>query len=255
MEGKELYNNEDEELDPKSKKEQEDADDFGLPEIEDSDDKSGDLGEPYPGYQEDKVEEENYSYSKSSDDYTSGTDLSDSDYDDNNEVDEADSSKDEQSLEEKYGQKKNPVGWIIFGVFVLIAIILGVIWFLNKDTEPEQENQPPPVIEQSFQEPEPEVIEEPEPVAEPVKQPGVYELNEPTGRYHVIVASSIDVDLIHDYGNKLAKQGMTCNIIAPRGSRNFHRLSIADYVSLDDANIKSEQMKGTLGEDVWVIRY
>ncbi|MCK5470493.1 MAG: SPOR domain-containing protein, partial [Cyclobacteriaceae bacterium] len=82
-----------------------------------------------------------------------------------------------------------------------------------------------------------------------------YELNEPTGRYHVIVASSIDVDLIRDYGNKLAKQGMTCNIIAPRGSKNFHRLSVADYVSLNDATVKSEQLKNDLGEDVWVIRY
>ena len=254
MEGKELYNNEDEELDPKSKKEEEDADDFGLPEIEDSDDKSEDLGDPYSKIQEDNIEEKDYSYSDSSDDYTSSTDSSDSEYDYDSEVDEADSSEYGQSLEEKYGQKKNPVGWIIFGVFVLIAIILGVVWFLNKEPEPEQESLPPPVIEQPVQETEPEVIEE-EPEPEPVNQPGVYELNAPTGRYHVIVASSIDVDLIRDYGNKLAKQGMTCNIIAPRGSKNFHRLSVADYVSLNDATVKSEQLKNDLGEDVWVIRY
>ena len=38
MEGKEQYSNEDEELNPKSKKEEGDSDDFGLPEIEGNDD-------------------------------------------------------------------------------------------------------------------------------------------------------------------------------------------------------------------------
>ena len=257
MEGKELYNNEDEELDPKSKKEEEDADDFGLPEIEDSDDKASDLGDPYSESLEDKKDEEETSYADSSDDYAPSTYSSDADYTYSDEADDdVGSSEDETTssyYEEKYEQKKSPVGWIIFGVFVLIAIIVAVFWWLNRDTKPEP--IPTPVVVQPVQEQEPEIIEEePEPVA-PVKTPGVFELNEPTGRYHVIVASSIDVDLIRDYGNKLAKQGMTCNIIAPRGSKNFHRLSVDDYVSLNDATLKSEQLKATLGQDVWVIRY
>lgn len=267
MEGKELHNNEDEELDPKSKNE-EDADDFGLPEIEDSQDKADDLADPYSESWEDKKEEEDNSYSDSSDDSSDDssydTESSDSEYGYSDDVDEADATEEEVEsteeeykssyYEEEYGQKKSPVGWIIFGVFVLIAIIVAVFWWLNRD-KPEPKPAPPPVIEQPVQEPEPQVIEEePEPI-EPVKTAGVFEINEPTGRYHVIVASSIDVDLIRDYGNKLAAQGMTCNILAPRGNKKFHRLSVDDYVLLNDASIKSEQLKGTLGEDVWVIRY
>ena len=263
MEGKELYSNEDEELNPKSKKEDEDGDDFGLPEIEDSDDKSSDLGDPYPDSWEETKQEEDYS--DTSDDYSSSSDSSDenyttdddytSDYSDQKEED--DSSDDEEKssyYEEEYGQKKNPVGWIIVGLFVLIAIVIGIIWWLNKDPEPVEVIKPP-VIQQPVQSVEPEIEEvEPEPENE-IKQPGVYEINEPIGRYHVIVASSIDKDLVHDYGTKLAKQGMTCNILAPRGNKKFHRLSVADYDSRDDASIESDRLKSTLGDDVWVIRY
>ena len=71
----------------------------------------------------------------------------------------------------------------------------------------------------------------------------------------MIVASSVDKDLVRDYANKLAAQGMTCNILAPRANKIFHRLSVADFVSLNDAAIKSEELKHSMGEDVWVIRY
>lgn len=256
MEGKELYN-EDEELDPKSKKE-EDADDFGLPEIEDTEDKTEDLGDPYPeSWEEKKEEEETFEYTDSSDD----TEESDADFSYDEETGEADSLEDEYRssyYEEEYGQKKFPIGWIIFGVFILIAIIIAVFWWFNRDEpEPVQTSQPvieQPKVQETTPEPEP-IIEEPTREPEPIRAAGVFEINEPTGRYHVIVASSIDKDLVHDYGNKLAKQGMTCNILAPRGNKKFHRLSVADYVSLNDAAVKSEQLKNTLGEDVWVIRY
>jgi hypothetical protein len=256
MEGKELYSNEDEELNSKSKKEDEDGDDFGLPEIEDSDDKSSDLGDPYPdSWEENKKDDD---YSDSSDDYTSSSDFSEDDnapeYSDQEEEDSSDDEEKSNYYEEKYGQKKNPVGWIIFGLFVLIAIVIGIIWWLNKDPEP-VEVKKLPVIQQPIQTVEPEIEEvEPEPEKE-IKQPGVYEINEPIGRYHVIVASSIDKDLVHDYGMKLARQGMTCNILAPRGNKKFHRLSVADYDSRDDASIESDRLKSTLGADVWVIRY
>ena len=248
MEGKELYNNEDEELNPKSKKKEEDADDFGLPEIEDSSEKSDDLGDPYSDSWEDKKEEEDNSYSDSSGEQEVS--------DDSSYHDEGDASNEEYKssyYEEEYGQKKFPVGWIIFAVIVLVVIIVGVFWWLNRDKpEPVQVKQP---IEQPVEiiepEPEPEPVIEPE----PIKQAGVFEINAPTGRYHVIVASSIDKDLVHDYGVKLAKQGMTCNILAPRGNKIFHRLSVADYASLNEAAIQSEQLKHTLGEEVWVIRY
>jgi len=257
MEGKELYNNEDEELDPKSKKEVEDADEFGLPEIEETDEKPADLGDPYPESWEENKEEDSVT------DTTDSSDDAEPDYSYNEETDDSTASEEEDEYrssyyEEEYGQKKFPVGWIIFGVFILIAIIIGVFWWLNRD-KPEPVQAIQPTIEQAPVQQEPveqePVIQEPEPDPEPIRQAGVFEINEPTGRYHVIVASSIDKDLVHDYGNKLAKQGMMCNILAPRGNRKFHRLSVADFTSLNDAAIKSEQLKHTLGEDVWVIRY
>ncbi|MCG8307712.1 MAG: SPOR domain-containing protein [Cytophagales bacterium] len=261
MEGKELYNNEDEEFDPKSKKEEDDGDEFGLPEIEESEVKSEDIGDPYPeSWNEEKDEDSFASSEPSEEERISAEDETEPDYSFDEEVDEPDSEEDEEYrssyYEEEYSQKKFPVGWIIFGVFILIAIIVAVFWFLNRE-EPAPVQVKQPVIEQPVQEePEPEPVQqEPEPEPEPVRQAGVFEINEPTGRYHVIVASSIDKDLVRDYGNKLAKQGMMCNILAPRGNKKFHRLSVADFVMLNDAAVRSEQLKSTLGEDVWVIRY
>jgi cell division septation protein DedD len=146
------------------------------------------------------------------------------------------------------------VGWIILGVIVVIAIVIGVFWWINREPEPK------PVPQQVVQQPvakEPEPEPEPEPIVnpEPVRKAGLFEINEPTGRYHVIVASSIDRDLVMDYGKKLAKNGMTCNVLAPRGNKKFHRLSVADFVSLNDAALKSEQLKSEFGQEVWVIRY
>ena len=273
MEGKELYNNEDEDFDPKSKKEEEDADEFGLPEIEETkeEDPPEDLADPYPETWDDKPEEDNFSFDDTTDDYSSSTtdDYGSSDSDSSSDdfsydTDDSGVSDDNDEYrssyyEEEYGQKKFPVGWIIFAVFVLIAIIVGVFWWLNREPEPEQVAQPvieQPVVQQPEPDPEPVIEEpEPEPEPEPVREAGVFEINEPTGRYHVIVASSVDKDLVHDYGMKLAKEGISCSILAPRGNRIFHRLSVADFASLNDAAIRSEQLKGTMGEDVWVIRY
>ena len=259
MEGKELYNNEDEEFDPKSKKEDQDADDFGLPEIDETEDKPEDLGDPYPESWEEKTEEDTFAYDDSTDKIDSDIDEAGSIYSYDQEENAAASDDEYKSsyYEEEYGQKKSPIGWIILGVFVIIAIVIGIFWWINRE-EPAPVQVTQPVIEQPVRRPEPEpepVIEEPVQVTQPVRQAGVFEINEPTGRYHVIVASSVDKDLVRDYANKLAKQGMTCNILAPIGKKIFHRLSVADFVSLNDAAIKSEELKHSLGEDVWVIRY
>lgn len=260
MEGKELYND-DEELNPKSnKKEEEESDEsFGLPEIEGENEEENpeDLGDPFSEGWEEKKEEEEESFSYS-DDFNSDEN-SDSNYDYSEEQDEGDTDAagEYQSsyYEEEYGQKKSPVGWIILGIFILIALVVAVFWWINREPEPEPIQQPvvqQPVVKEP--EPEPEPVE-PEPEPEPQQQAGVFEINQPTGRYHVIVASSIDKDLVRDYGEKLAGRGMTCNILAPRGNRKFHRLSVADFASLNDAAVRSEQLKGDFGDDVWVIRY
>lgn len=267
MEGKELYND-DEELDPKSKNENSE-DDFGLPDIEhdpESEDESKtDLGDPFEDkWEEPKQETDFASSDSSSDTFDSSTDETNeesfNDDLDHLAAEEEDHDGDFHSsyYEEEYNQKKFPVGWIIFSVFVVIAIIIGVFWWMNKDdSKPKVVEKSKPVVEQPIQqvEPEPEVVTEPEPEPEPVKAAGVYEINEPTGRYYVIVASSIDKDLVRDYANKLAGQGMSCSILAPRGKKKFHRLAVADFESLNDAALKAEQLKSDMGDEVWVIRY
>jgi len=259
MEGKELYNNEDEEFDPKSKKDDKDADDFGLPDIEDdADDQDSDLGDPYPENWEEKSEPDTFVFDDSSDDTSSDSSSDEYAYDQGS-GDNTDDDYKSSYYDDEYEQKKSPVGWIIFGVLILIAIIVAIFWWINRaDPEPVEVTQP--VVEQPIRQTEPEPEPEPEPVVEepieqPVVQAGVFEINEPTGRYHVIVASSIDKDLVTDYAKKLAQEGMMCNILAPQGNMKFHRLSVADFVGLNDAAIKSEELKHSMGEDVWVIRY
>lgn len=252
MEGKELYND-DEELNPKNnKKEEDDADNFGLPEIEDEDDKTQDLGDPFSETWQDKKEEESYN---DPDQYTT-PETSESTYAYSGDHDEHEATHETYKssyYEEEYGQKKSPVIWIVLGIVLLAAIIIGIFWWMNRKPEPPVVA---PVIERPIErQPEPVVQKEPEPAPAPVKQAGVFEINQPTGRYHVIVASSIDKDLVMDYGTRLAKKGMTCNILAPRGNKKFHRLSLADYVSLNDAALKAEQLKSEFGDEVWVIRY
>jgi hypothetical protein len=256
MEGKELHND-DEELNPKSSKdENEDSDNFGLPEVEGEDEKPEDLGEPFSESWEEKKEEETpYAYS---DDFIAEENADSTyAYAEEPEAPEQPEVNDEYSAsnyEEEYRQKKSPVGWIILAVVILIAIIIAVFWWMNRESEPKpvpQKVEQQPVIEDPEPEPEPEPIVNPE----PVREAGLFEINGPTGRYHVIVASSIDRDLVMDYGKKLAKNGMTCNVLAPLGSKMFHRLSVADFASLNDAALKSEQLKSEFGEEVWVIRY
>ncbi len=249
MEGKEHHNEDDENLNSQSNNEESDADDFGLPEIENSSEESENLGDPYSESWEEEREQQDFSGNS----------------DDNVEsVEGAVYSEQETGqstyYEEEYAQKKSPVGWIIFGVLLLIAIIVGVFWWINRDTtpvEPVKTIAPQPVVEEPVEEEViPEEFNQPEPVNEPaIQEAGVFEINEPTGRYQVIVASSIDVDLVRDYANKLAKQGMACNILAPQGNKKFHRLSVANFASLNDATLKAEELKSSFGENVWVIRY
>ena len=262
MEGKELYSNEDEELNPKKKsnEEEEELSNFGLPEIDGNEEgKSEEIEDPFPNtWEEDtNTEEETYAYSDSTEeDYSATEETEEStfgNYETTIDEDNESGSYTSSYYEEESGQRKSPVVWIIVGLVILALIIFGVFYFINREPDPEPMSTQP-VIEQPVEDPEP-VIEEPEPEPEPVREAGVYELNEPTGRYHVIVASSIDVDLVRDYGFRLARQGMSCYILAPRGNRKFHRLSVADYVSLNDAAVRSEQLKSEFGDEVWVIRY
>jgi hypothetical protein len=255
MEGKEVYND-DEEQNPKSKKEQEEElDSFGLPEIEDTNDKTDDLGDPFQDTWEDSSsnQDETFAYGESptTDDDAVGQEPVEEDQGNSYEKKETVRSS---YYDEQYVRRRSPVGWIIFIVFLVIAIAVALFWWFTRDNEPEPEPEPE-VTEVVEIEPEPEAEPEPEPEPEPYSEAGVFEINELTDRYYVVIASSIDKDLVFDYAYKLADQGLTCNILAPRGNKIFHRLSIANFATIQDATIKAEELKGEYGEEVWVIRY
>jgi hypothetical protein len=76
------------------------------------------------------------------------------------------------------------------------------------------------------------------------------------GRYFVVVASSIDGDLIMDYAKKLSAKGVTSHIIPPFGKTKFHRLAVADGDTYANAQATADGMKGgDYGDKIWVIKY
>lgn len=80
-------------------------------------------------------------------------------------------------------------------------------------------------------------------------------LNERTGRYYVVVASSIDGDLIMDFAKRLTDKGLNAKIIAPYGNVRFHRLTVAEGESFAAAQQTAEQLKGEYSDAIWVIKY
>lgn len=87
--------------------------------------------------------------------------------------------------------------------------------------------------------------------------PGTIEtLSGRSGRYYVVVASSIDGDLIMDYAKKLSAKGVTSRIIPPFGKTKFHRLAVADGDTYANAQATADGMKGgDYGDKIWVIKY
>lgn len=80
-------------------------------------------------------------------------------------------------------------------------------------------------------------------------------LTERTGRYYVVVASSIDGDLILDYAKKLSPKGVAPKIILPHGKVKFYRLAVADGDTYASTQATADQMKSEYGEGAWVVKY
>ncbi|MFM7195677.1 MAG: hypothetical protein ACKOYP_12980, partial [Bacteroidota bacterium] len=76
-----------------------------------------------------------------------------------------------------------------------------------------------------------------------------------TKRYYVVVASSLDADLLMDRAKKLSASGVSCKIIPPFGQWKFHRLGILDQETFALAQAKADESKATYGNDIWVMRY
>ncbi len=76
-----------------------------------------------------------------------------------------------------------------------------------------------------------------------------------TGRYYVVVASSIDGDLIMDYARELSAKGINPKIIPPYGNVKFHRLTVAEGETFASTQQTADQLKGDYSEALWVLKY
>lgn len=76
-----------------------------------------------------------------------------------------------------------------------------------------------------------------------------------TGRFYIVVSSSLDGDLASDYANKLAEEGNNVKLIEPYDDQRFYRLSLDDYGSWDEAVNASASFNSVDGGEVWVLKY
>lgn len=75
----------------------------------------------------------------------------------------------------------------------------------------------------------------------------------PTGRFYVLVSSSLDDDLAMDYANKLANEGVGVKLIEHKAiDHSFFGVSVADYSTWEDAYAATNSFS-SYGE-VWVLK-
>jgi len=80
-------------------------------------------------------------------------------------------------------------------------------------------------------------------------------LSAKTGRYYVIISSSVDDDLIMDLAQKLSLKGVSTKIIPPFGKWKFFRLTISDHDTFGIAQTSADESKAEYGNGVWVMKY
>ncbi|MGK7393658.1 MAG: SPOR domain-containing protein [Candidatus Cyclobacteriaceae bacterium M3_2C_046] len=213
-------------------KEENDADDFGLPDV------SYDPMEKDQSEDDFKNENENYKEER----YFSNP-----------------------SYNENKGGSK--AGAIIAFLLVFLGVLFAVYWFLFRDTTEPVESTTTEVVQEPveqpvIQEPEPQV-QNTEPVEEPVEEttPATPETGEmttissPTGRYYIVVGSFIDDDLAMDLGNQLAAKGMNSYLIEPSGDNKFYRLGLGNFDSWNQALNRLEDLKTTFDNEIWVLKF
>jgi len=76
-----------------------------------------------------------------------------------------------------------------------------------------------------------------------------------TGRYYVVVSSSVDGDLAMDRAKKLSASGKSTKIIPPFGKWKYFRLCIADFDSFAGAQSNADASKAEYGDALWVLKY
>ncbi len=76
-----------------------------------------------------------------------------------------------------------------------------------------------------------------------------------TGKYYVVVSSSVDGDLAMDRAKKLSAEGKSCKIVPPFGKWKYYRLCIGDFDSFASAQSSADASKADYGDALWVLKY
>ena len=163
---------------------------------------------------------------------------------------------------------------MIIGVIVVLLLAAVAIWFFGfhrpaqlaeeakiekqrKAAEAQRKRQADLKAEQErIQREEAELLaaQEAEAAAEP-EEGSIETISSRTGRYHVVVASSVDGDLAMDFAKKLSLNGKSVTIIEPYGKVLFYRVTIHALETWDEAQSQADALKGEYGDGVWVIKY
>ncbi len=271
-----------------------DADDsFGLPDVEleplDRDEESEpepaeeapteeESTEPLAEQEEEPAEAESETEVTSSYDedtsYGGGDNGGDDGGDDGDDGDDGDSNDDNDEYKPYVPPKPESIGPKLF-LFGLIIVVAGaLVWYFmffkpeqdrkEKAAQEQIEKQRRDSIRNAQAEQERLAAEkaareaEEQAAAEEEAQPEVgtvTTISERTNRYYVVIASFVDDDLAADYGSKLAPDGVSTTIIPPFGGKQFYRLAIADHGSFAEAQTNADELKGTYGEGLWVLKY
>ncbi|MEQ9468013.1 MAG: SPOR domain-containing protein [Ekhidna sp.] len=83
----------------------------------------------------------------------------------------------------------------------------------------------------------------------------VNELTDRTGNMYIIIGSFLDRDMAIDFANELSAAGKSPSVIPPFGKAVTHRVAIAGYGSLAEAQRAIDGFKSEFGNDIWILRY
>ena len=148
---------------------------------------------------------------------------------------------------------------IIAGICLYLFVFGGMdqisSWFKDKPqpqpvtdlvAEPESEPEPEP-------EPEPDPVPEVDPLA---PYSDITAISEPIGRSFIVVGSFIDDDLAMDYSQELLAQDVGSRILAPTDRAPLmHRVAVADYENFQQAMNEISLFRNKYGEQTWVLKY
>ncbi len=246
MEGKELHD-EDDDLKSGSRKDKDlDSDDFGLPDAS--------FGSE-PEEEKENTEETSFEYTPDPDPEDEPTGFG--------EFEDDTPTYRYTPVEEK---STAPTGLIVFlSILGVLIIVVVIYWFFirtpSKEKQPRQEvsqqtTEEPvtqaPVIQEPVEETPPVVVKEP---AKPASG-GFETINSSTGRYYIVLNSFFDEDLASDYAKELADRGVSTLILSPPNKKGFNRVVVnEDFGNWDAAESRMTELKGTYGDEIWVLKY